>query len=291
MEENDSKVGSIIETIKSGSQLVTGEENAEPKKLTLMNAFSAIFNGLGIGLLLGILLSTTLSPVVSGVIATVSSLLAVLIGLNEKYLDPVKSLRIGSFGLFTVVGIIAGLYLRANNPFAPTLKDKMEQYKSIGFSDEEAKNLVMGIIKSDSSIARREANVLYSSTITSSACEYIGSINTDTPVAEMVNSFKLAEGIWKKFADTFESQLNEELRGKAFLLLKNSFCDSSSSGPITISNVDKIKSIDPNSSIEEIESQITAAGENWKSLVSNAQSQFSEAERAIIYGSIINVFK
>lgn len=291
MEENDSKVGSIIETIKSGSQLVTGEENAEPKKLTLMNAFSAIFNGLGIGLLLGILLSTTLSPVVSGVIATVSSLLAVLIGLNEKYLDPVKSLRIGSFGLFTVVGIIAGLYLRANNPFAPTLKDKMEQYKSIGFSDEEAKNLVMGIIKSDSSIARREANVLYSSTITSSACEYIGSINTDTPVAEMVNSFKLAEGIWKKLADTFESQLNEELRGKAFLLLKNSFCDSSSSGPIIISNVDKIKSIDPNSSIEEIENQITTAGENWKSLVSNAQSQFSEAERAIIYGSIINVFK
>lgn len=291
MEENDSKVGSIIETIQSGTQLVTGGENAEPKKMTFMNAFSAVFNGLGIGLLLGILLSTTLSPVVSGVIATVSSLLAVLIGLNEKYLDPVKSLRIGSFGLFTVVGIIAGLYLRANNPFAPTLKDKMEEYKSIGFSDEEARNLIMGFIKSDTSKAQREASLLYSTKLASSDCDILESMNAETPLDEMVNTFKTTGGIWRKFADTFESGLPDELRGKSLLLVKNSFCNYSSSEPLQISNTEKIKAIDPNGPIEKIESQFSDSGENWKNLVQNAQNQFSEADRVLLYRAIIQVFK
>lgn len=291
MEENDSKVGSLIETIQSGTQLVTGGENAEPSKMTPINAFSAIFNGLGIGLLLGILLSTTLSPVVSGVIATVSSLLAVLIGLNEKYLDPVKSLRIGSFGLFTVVGIIAGLYLRANNPFAPTLKDKMEEYKSIGFSDEEARNLIMGFIQSDTSKAQREANLLYSTSVSSSDCDQLYYMTAETPVSEMVNTFRSTGGIWRKFADTFQSDLPEQLTGKSLLMVRDSFCNSSSTELYKIPNHEQVKAINPNSSIEEIESKLSAAGENWKSLVSTAQSQFSEAERAKIYRAIIKVFK
>lgn len=291
MEEDEPKGNSIIETIQSGKQLLTGGEEQELKKITLINAFSAIFNGLGIGLLLGILLSTTLSPVVSGVIATVSSLLAVLIGLNEKYLDPVKSLRIGSFGLFTVVGIIFGLYLRANNPFAPTLKDKMEEYKSIGFSDEEARNLIMGFIQADTSKAKREASLLYSTVVNSSDCDILYYMTAETPVSEMVNTFKSTEGIWRKFADTFQSDLPEELTGKSLLLVRDNFCNSSSSEAYKISNTEQIKTIDPNSSIGEIESKISAAGENWNSLVSTAQSQFSEAERAIIYGAIIKVFK
>jgi len=291
MEENDSKAGSIIETIRSGTHLVTGGESVEPRKMTFMNAFSAVFNGLGIGLLLGILLSTTLSPVVSGVIATVSSLLAVLIGLNEKYLDPVKSLRIGSFGLFTVVGIIFGLYLRANNPFAPTLKDKMEEYKSIGFSDEEARNLIMGFIQSDTSKAQREASLLYSTIVNSSDCDILYYMTAETPVAEMVNTFRSTEGIWRKFADTFQSDLPEGLTGKSLLMVRDTFCNSSSSEQYKISNTEKIKAINPDSSVEEMESQINAAGENWKNLVSNAQSQFSETERAIIYQAIIKVFK
>lgn len=291
MEENDSKVGSIIETFQSGSQLITGGENAEPRKMTFLNAFSAIFNGLGIGLLLGILLSTTLSPVVSGVIATVSSLLAVLIGLNEKYLDPVKSLRIGSFGLFTVVGIIAGLYLRANNPFAPTLKDKMEEYKSIGFSEEEARNLIMGFIKSDTSKAQREASLLYSTIVNSSDCDPLYYMTAETPVPEMVNTFRSTEGIWRKFADTFQTELPDELKGKSLLLVRDSFCNSSSSEPYLISNTEKIKSINAGSPLQDLELQISASGENWKNLVSMAQSQFSESERVQIYKAILKVFE
>jgi hypothetical protein len=290
MEGNDSKGGSLIETIQSGTHYVTGGESAEPRKFTSMNVFSAIFNGLGIGLLLGILLSTTLSPVVSGVIATVSSLLAVLIGLNEKYLDPVKSLRIGSFGLFTVVGIIAGLYLRANNPFAPTLKDKMEEYKSIGFSDQEARNLIMGFITSDTSKAQREASLLYSTIVNSSDCDDLYYMNAETPISEMVNTFRSTEGIWRKFADTLQS-LPEELRGKSLLLVRDSFCNFSSTEPYTISNTEKIKAINPNNSIGEIEKQISAAGENWTSLVSNAKSQFSETDKLIVYQAILKVFK
>jgi len=110
-------------------------------------------------------------------------------------------------------------------------------------------------------------------------------------VAEMVNTFRSTEGIWRKFADTFQSDLPEGLTGKSLLMVRDTFCNSSSSEQYKISNTEKIKAINPDSSVEEMESQINAAGENWKNLVSNAQSQFSETERAIIYQAIIKVFK
>jgi hypothetical protein len=189
------------------------------------------------------------------------------------------------------VGIIAGLYLRANNPFAPTLKDKMEEYKSIGFSDVEARNLIMGFIQSDTTKAKREASLLYSTKLASSDCDILLSMSIETPLDEMVNTFITAGGIWKKFADTFNSELSEELRGKSLLLVKDSFCNYSSSEPLTISNTDKIKAIDPNSSLDKIELKVSESGENWKNLVIKAQSQFSEAERILLYQSIIQVFK
>ena len=64
-------------------------------------------------LFLDFLLGLPVLPGCKWVIGTISSLLAILIGLNEKFLDPVKKAsRIGAFGLFSVVGIVLGLYIR-----------------------------------------------------------------------------------------------------------------------------------------------------------------------------------
>lgn len=146
-----------------------GKAHQNPSRF---QGYAAIFNGLGIGLFLGLLLGLSVSPVVSGVIGTISSLLAILIGLNEKFLNPIKSLRIGSFGLFSVIGILLGLYIRANDPFAPSLTGKMRTYTDIGYSEIEARGFVTGFIKADSTLAKRQANVLYSAEFKIEACDF-----------------------------------------------------------------------------------------------------------------------
>jgi hypothetical protein len=109
---------------------------------TLLNIFSAIVNGAGIGLLLGILVSVTISPVVSGVVTTLSGLLALLIGLNEKYISVLKSFRIGAFGFFCATGIFLGMAVRTNHLLLPSREKMMEEYTKVGFKEEQARDFI-----------------------------------------------------------------------------------------------------------------------------------------------------
>ena len=62
-------------------------------------------------------------------------------------------------------------------------------------------------------------------------------------------------------------------------------------GNYSTRNTETNKAINPNRSLAEIETQISASGENWKNLVSMAQSQFSESERLQIYKALLKVFE
>lgn len=281
------------------NQSETGQEvsandtqNPPPAKLSGMNIFPAIFNGLGIGLLLGMLLGLSISPVVSGVIATLSSLLAVLIGLNEKYLDPLKSIRIGAFGLFTVVGVLLGLYLRANDPFAPSLADKKSEYKALGFDDDEALKLVLGFIQSDTGQARRQATVLYSTTINTNDCDVLFYTSDDAPVEETVNTFISAGGAWKNFAVVMQKELPEQLLAKALISLKDCFCTLGSSTAVKLELSDEIKKLDKSSGLAAIERSLNAKGGAWKLLIEKMRERIpDENQRAIVYLSTIKSLK
>lgn len=109
---------------------------------TPLNIFSAIVNGAGIGLLLGILVSVTISPVVSGVVTTLTGLLALLIGVNEKYISVLKSFRIGAFGFFCVAGIFLGMAVRTNHLLLPSREKMMEDYTKVGFNKEQALDFI-----------------------------------------------------------------------------------------------------------------------------------------------------
>lgn len=198
MEENDSATPDP-ESKRSVKELLPEAGHTGNK----LQALTAVFNGLGIGLFLGLLIGLSVSPVVSGVVGTITSLLAVLIGLNEKFLDPVKSLRIGSFGLFSAVGILLGLYIRSNDLFAPSLSDKMNEYLEIGYSPEEAKHMVTDFIRADSSISVRQANVLYSTEISITACDYLIYADETTASAEVFNTFETAGGFWEKLTPPY----------------------------------------------------------------------------------------
>jgi len=118
-----------------------GELSASPKAGAL-SLTTAIINGAGVGLLLGALLGLSISPVVSGVIGTLSGLLAVLLGISEKYMSPLKSVRIGAFGFFCVAGIILGMYIRTNKGLLPSRQKMMQEYTAVGFTKEEARDFI-----------------------------------------------------------------------------------------------------------------------------------------------------
>lgn len=260
------------------------------KKLTSMKVLSAVFNGLGIGLLLGILLGLSISPVVSGVIATLSSLLAILIGLNEKYLDPLKSIRIGSFGLFAVAGIILGLYLRANDPFAPSLLDKKNEYVAIGYSEEEAKALITVAITADTGITRRQAHVLYTSTIDAGACDELVYADDNTPPDEILNTFKGAGGAWRELAETFGADLTASVAGKALIAMRDCFCGMNESGVISLSITDQVKNIRKTDSLNAIENSLSSSDKKWKAIVVKVKEKVPENQRKEVYLSILKVF-
>jgi len=264
--------------------LPEGSGNTRPN---LLQGIAAVFNGLGIGLFLGLLLGLSVSPVVSGVIGTISSLLAILIGLNEKFLDPVKSLRIGAFGLFSVVGIVLGLYIRANDPFAPTLADKMEAYLAIGYTEEEAKSFVTGFIRADSSsLAIRQANVLYSSEIEIGACDFLVYANDETPAAEVFNTFETAGGIWVEWMSAFRKDLPESMAASALLALRDSFCASAQE---TLEVGESIKMLTAENSLPQIEERFSQAAPAWNRVKEEFRKRFNTTERKQVYLSLIKV--
>ena len=259
------------------------------KKISWLKAITAIFNGLGIGLLLGTLLGLSISPVVSGVIAALSGLLAVLLGLDEKYLDPLKSLRIGAFGFFAVCGIMLGLYIRANDAFAPTMLEKKNDYVAIGYSESEARAFITKSIEADTGKTRREAGVLYSSTINAGACDVLVYANEDTPLQELINTFTEAGGTWKELAESFQNDLPEELIKVSLLSMRDCFCDLASSGEIKMTNRDQVAKLNQDDSLEHIEQVMSSSGKNWQAIVTGISAKIPENQRKTVYLSIIKV--
>ena len=198
-------------------------QSSPVKKITLMKGCSAIFNGLGIGLLLGILLGLSISPVVSTVIAAISAALGLFLGPEQKYLDPLKSLRIGAFGFFAVCGIMIGLYIRANDVFAPTMLEKKNDYVALGYSEEEARAFITKSIQSDTT----KTNVKPVRSIPLSSMQvhvmfYL--CDRGYPAAELINTFTEAGGTWKELAESFQNRTFRRSDGKSLISMRDCFC-------------------------------------------------------------------
>lgn len=285
MEENDAS-GSDPETKPSFQELLPNSVHSGNK----LQALTAVFNGLGIGLFLGLLMGLSISPVVSGVVGTITSLLAVLIGLNEKFLDPVKSLRIGSFGLFSAVGILLGLYIRSNDLFAPSLSDKMQEYLEIGYSPEEAKLLVTDFIQSDSSLAVRQANVLYSTEVSITACDFLVYADETTAPAEVFNTFQTAGGIWAKLAPAFKNSLSEAQTKTALLSLRDGFCADIPGGEQRLTVPESILELNPDQDLDGLERHLRTLEAPWPGISNSLEENFTPDIRIKAYTVLLQVF-
>lgn len=270
------------------------QETAEtpPPKLNRMKIVSAVFNGFGIGFLLGILWSLNTEPAIGGVIATLSSLLALFLGLNEKYIDTLKSLRIGSFGLAAVLGIMLGLYLRANDPFAPSLKAQMDQYLEIGYDENEARGFITKVILADSTKAKRQSAELFSATVELSDCMNLRDIDNTWTMANLRNLKLGLSETWLEFLEEFEKEFEEEQVVTAMITMRKCFCpEEGGSGSVEIESSDKIKELGQNNSVEEIEDILSSSdsGHDWQKIVEEVSRNFDGEQKKKMYITAIKV--
>jgi hypothetical protein len=104
-----------------------------------------VLSGAGLGLLLGKVVGLATSPVVGVVVGALTSLLAAVLGLQgggdgaapALARVRVNGLRIASFGLAAVIGVLAGLYVRINNPLAQPPEQQLARWTK-AFPDNPA---------------------------------------------------------------------------------------------------------------------------------------------------------
>ena len=271
----------------------TPQSPAPTTKPDRMKVISAVFNGLGIGLLLGILWSLSTQPVIGGVIATLSSLLALFLGLSEKYIDPLKSLRIGAFGLSAVAGVMLGLYLRINEPFAPTMRDKMDQYLEIGYSEDEARAFITHDIKADSGKVQRQSTLLFSSNVDLTDCSSLRDINAQWTMEDLNNLKIILSETWLEFLNEFSNDLEGDQVITAMITMRSCFCpEEGGSGKLKISSSDAIKELGTDDSVEDIENVLNSpdSDQNWHKIVEEVGKNFpEEGQRQKMYLSVIKV--
>lgn len=299
----------------------------QSQKNTKLTIFSAFFNGLGVGLLLGLLLGLAISPVVSAIIGTMSSLLLVLLGLNENYMNAAKSIRVGSFGVFCVIGILTGIYIRSNNALAPSLSELYTEYKKVGFSEKEAHDFIAyqefditppnwvrdtasetsagpepegsetaesqsseikQIVVGENIQAKKRNNVLYTSEVDAGQCYILESSNEKMPFAEIKTNFIVAGGTWKELANHLEPDLPESVRATALLLLRDIFCASENSGIVKV-KCENLKDINAQSSLENIRKTLLSSGEIWSKIVTNVDKKVNSSYQKQLYLSLTEI--
>ncbi len=325
MEEQPIENQSIPSKIEDAVKKITGSGNESISENTSdrskLNLFTSFFNGLGVGLLLGLLLGLAVSPVVSGIIGTLSSLLVVLLGLNESYLSPVKSIRIGSFGLFCVIGILSGMYIRSHDTLAPPLKTLYAEYKAMGFSDKDAREFIayqefelipenwtkVDTSKSESSkpstevtteqkllassenmSAKKRKSVLYSSEVDAGKCYILESSNEKMSFNDIQMNFVVAGGTWKELANNLDPELPEKVRITTLLMIRDIFCDTKGSGIIKV-KCESIQNIDAQTSLENIRISLSTSGEMWSKIVVNADKKIDTTFQKQVYLSLIKI--
>lgn len=303
-----SQIESAVGNIVGGGENDLSADESSPQqdnKYNVLSIVSALFNGLGVGLLLGLLLGLAVSPVVSAMIGTLSSLLVVLIGLNERYLNPIKSIRIGAFGFFCVIGILAGIYLRNNNSFSPSIEDINQQYLKIGFSESDARGLIayqkFRLIPEDfkfsipagaDSLMNQEfqqgKTVLFSAEINAGQCYLLESSNINMSFSDIKKNYEVAGGTWKELADDLDASLPESIRAKTLLLLRDIFCESGESGTLKI-NCGKFQNNLENETVENIKQTLAGADKLWKQIVPEIDENIEPQYQEKLYHSLIKI--
>ena len=220
-------------------------DEQKPHQPTVADYLVAAYSALGIGLMVGMLLGMAVSPTVAAFIGPLGAILAALLGLNDSHFNLTKGIRIGTFGLATILGVAIGVSIRTHDLFSPSLEALKQEYQEIGFSDEE----VLEILKqrrfgmfSDIEVIDKNPNtpagqilasngygasVLFSKEISLTGCDEVTTaFDQDLPVDNLLENFRLAGGSWEDLAEASMELNDGEDRKSVLLVTRNALCES-----------------------------------------------------------------
>lgn len=194
-----------------------------------MKNSSAFFGGTGIGLLIGFLIGMTTLGVVGIIIGTLSTILLAYLGTREEGTSESNALRIGAFGLFCVVGILSGLYLRVTNAFLPSPSAEVSEWMKDGiFTQEEAKTYYIydrfafvpeGQVIDTLKDRKSGRTILYSVASTQSDCDKLEDYEAYR-VTNKLDAYDKLGGVWRGVAQIKQLTTSESEQLKMLELLK-----------------------------------------------------------------------
>ncbi len=251
--------------------------------------FIALYSGSGIGLLIGVLMGLAVSPTVGVIIGALSSILAVLLGLNDQHFGDAKAIRIGSFGFACVLGAFLGIFVRTNNLLSPGLEAQKKAYTQIGYSEKQALDFLAfkefgildekwkmaggttkgaeggdaQVVSAESLAPLQHASVLFAAEVDLSVCDELETTDASLPPKEIINNFRFAGGFWASLADAVEKELDAKYQGKVLLAAKEVLC-ANQAEKIDDADCAKFANLSRISGLAELKSAFIKAGGIWK---------------------------
>ena len=274
----------------------------------------AVYSGSGIGFLIGVLMGLAVSPTVGVIIGSISSILAVLLGLNDKHFSDVKAVRIGSFGFSCVLGAFLGMYVRTHNLFSPSLDELKKDYMKLGYKESQALDFIAftkfgildekwkmagGVTKagdedqegnkvaSNNNLAQlQHASVLFAAEVNLNACENLRAVDESLASKEIVINFEIEGGFWKTLAKELGKELNTEQQSQVLLTTKKVLC-ANKTEKVDDKNCKNLASISGTAGIAELIPAFSTTGGIWKQLADEtSQLNMNENAHAISLRSL-----
>jgi len=178
--------------------------------------FNFVVGG-GLGLVVGVLMGMTTTPVVGGILAALAALFATIFGVKDN--DTSSFARIGGFGLFCVLGVAGGVYLRAHNSLGNNPRQQVAEWTSAGFSDSVARSIVlyreMGLLvnakgelvptaRADKIVVPTSSTATTLSGATAEECDNMLPSRFGDDAKKIIASYQATGGRWETFANALD---------------------------------------------------------------------------------------
>jgi hypothetical protein len=216
----------------------------------------ALFGGAGIGLLFGVIMGTSTTPTVATVLGALTTMLAGILGMNDKYFGNAKAVRIGAFGFSCVLGAYLGLFVRSHNLLSPTLVSLKKQYVELGFSEAQALDF----------IAQKEFGV---SLAALTGQQPVAAVNT-APIAEgetvVVGTTVIAAAV-SPVVPSIAAQIHQQHSSLLF------------SSPVDLSSCDELEGTDDTLPLDEVINNFELTGDMWETASLLATEQLTPAQQ------------
>lgn len=181
-------------------------------------------------LFIGVLLGLSSAPTVTIVMSVLAGAITVVLGLKVKNAEEIPSpnyLVIGAFGLFGIVGVLAGLEIRTGEVFGNDLKDRNQKWSEVlrdtSLIDamviyEETGLLIKADVTKDATSVNdpSKTNVLFSA-----SADVIDKLDPNTfDLIQNLSSAWLDEGPpWSTYAKLIEVKIPIENKKNAYLTI------------------------------------------------------------------------